>query len=104
MGTRCTVRIEGINYAEVYIHWDGYPEHMLPWLGGFNQRFAKMRGDDPQYKFAQLLRSSVRNARKYGLDRSNFTGYGVMKFGECCDAEYVYTLKKNGTLTYKTIK
>lgn len=102
MGTRCTVRIEDISYAEVYVHWDGYPEHMLPWLTGFNKRFAKMRGHDPQYKFAQLLRSSAKNARKYELDKSEFTGYGVLAYGNCSDAEYVYTLHNDGTVTYKT--
>lgn len=51
MGTRCTIKIQGITYAKVYKHWDGYPEHILPWLIAFNAEFTKDRGDDPQYKW-----------------------------------------------------
>lgn len=27
MGTRSIIKVEGINYAQIYMHWDGYPDH-----------------------------------------------------------------------------
>ena len=54
MATRCTIKIEGIDYAKVYKHWDGYPDATLRWLEEFNRNFSKNRGDDPAYKLAQL--------------------------------------------------
>ncbi len=71
MATRCTIKIENIDYAKVYKHWDGYPEHMLQWLTEFNVDFSKNRGDDAAYKFAQLLRSSVRDDDRYHLDKAS---------------------------------
>lgn len=103
MGTRSCVKIEGVNYAKLYMHWDGYPMHMLPWLKAFNSRFDKNRGDDPEYKFAQLLRFSAKHARKYGLDKNDFTGYGIMSYDNDTGEEYEYTLKSDGSVVYKQL-
>ena len=70
MATRATIKVEGIESVKVYKHWDGMPKHTLPWLKKFNKDFTKARGDDPDYKFAQLLRSSARDAEEFGLDAS----------------------------------
>jgi len=103
MATRCTIKIEGINYAKVYKHWDGSPKHTLQWLKHFNKSFTENRGEDPIYKFAQLLRSSIYDAKTYGLNESLFTGWGVVELSEGMGAEYEYTLKINGKVTYKSI-
>ena len=103
MGTRCTIKIQGITYAKVYKHWDGYPEHILPWLTAFNAEFAKERGDDPQYKMAQLLRASCRDAAAFDLDNSKFTGWGVVSYLADCGQEYEYLLKEDGSVTYKEV-
>ena len=92
MATRSTIKIEGINYAKIYKHWDGYPDAMLDWLTEFNNEFNKQRGDDPQYKFAQLLRFSQREGKKYNLDMSETTGWGGVPFFDDCWADYEYTL------------
>ena len=101
MATRCTIKIEGVDYAKVYKHWDGYPDATLKWLEEFNRNFTNNRGDDPIYKFAQLLRSSARDAEKYNLDASLHTGWGVVGFDEHWGAEFEYTLHKDGSVTYK---
>jgi hypothetical protein len=106
MATRGIIKIEGINYAQIYKHWDCYPEHpkypqmksLFDWLEAFNKEFLKERGDDPEYKFAQLLRASVRDAEEYNLDKSFATGWGVVPYDADYGEEYVYTLKKDGTV------
>jgi hypothetical protein len=37
MATRAVIKIEGVDYASIYKHYDGYPEGMLPWLKDFNK-------------------------------------------------------------------
>jgi len=96
MATRAVIKIEGVNFAQVYKHWDGYPEDMLPWLEEFNRRFLEKRGDDPTYKFAQLLRFSSKYAEYYNLDNDEFTGWGVIPYNENAGADYEYILKKDG--------
>lgn len=103
MGTRSTIQITGNTFAKVYIHWDGYPEHMLPWLEAFTRDFAKNRGNDPLYGLAQLLRFAERHKRKYKLDPSKYTGYGIVPFEDDCGEEYRYIidLGKNYKVSYK---
>jgi hypothetical protein len=93
MATRCTIKIQGIDYAKVYKHWDGYPDATLEWLKDFNSKFEEDRGfNDPNYKFAQLLRSSAWDSDKYNLDQSKATGWGVLPFDAYSLEEYEYTL------------
>lgn len=100
MATRATIKIEGLDFAKVYKHFDGYPSATLEWLQEFNKEFTDKRGDDENYKFAQLLRSSYRDAEKYNLDNSICSGWGVMPYDcECCE-DYEYTLHSDGTVTY----
>lgn len=91
MSTNAIIKIEGIDLVEVYKHWDGYPEETLPWLEEFNKEFTKERGDDPEYKFAQLLRSSV------SLGGNLFTGWGVVKSGKW-HYDFKYILNKDGSV------
>ena len=35
MAIRCTIEIEGVNYAKIYKHWDGYPDAMEKWLNDY---------------------------------------------------------------------
>ena len=101
MATRACIKIEGVNFAKVYKHWDGYPSAMLQWLEAFNKRFAENRGDYPQYKFAQLLRSSTKP--KFELDEDEFTGYGVVTFDDNCGEEWEYTLMTNGEVKVRKV-
>ncbi len=103
MATRATIKIEGVDYAKIYKHWDGGKKSTLPWLKKFNKEFTEARGDDPVYKFAQLLRSSERDAKEFGLDDSKHTGWGVVGIDHDMGEEYEYTLKTNGKTTCKTI-
>ena len=97
MATRCVIKVEGINQVKVYKHWDGYPAATLDWLKDFNSDFVKVRGEeDNYYKFAQLLRSSQRDAEKYSLDPSIHTGWGVVPYDFDVWEEYEYTLLSNG--------
>lgn len=98
MGTRSLIKVEGETIA-IYKHWDGNPEHMLPWLKEFNSRFAKERGSDGSYKLAQLLRFTSKYGEKYHLDSSEFTGYGIVNASDDCGQEYTYTLLDNGKVT-----
>jgi hypothetical protein len=99
MATPAIIKVEGITFAQVYKHWDGYPENMLPWLTTFNEEFTKERGVDPQYKFAQLLRSSTEE--RFGLDDSKCTGYGVIPYSHTAGASFEYILKDDGTVEVK---
>lgn len=100
MSTNAIIKIEGIDYACLYKHFDGYPEATYPWLVAFNRDFTSRRGVDSEYKFAQLVRSSVRDAEKYGLDDSSITGWGVLSgLATGC---YMYVLKNDGTVDFKT--
>ena len=102
MATRAIIIVEGITFAKVYKHYDGYPSATLPWLEEFNENFEESRNNDPEYKFAQLLRSSARrDAEKYNLDDSKFTGWGVVSYWGNNGADYVYTLHIDGSVTCK---
>lgn len=101
MATRCIIEVEGINFCKVYKHWDGYPDHMLPWLEAFNAKFTSERGTDSEYKIAQLLRFAALHASEYKLDSSETTGWGIIKYEDGYSANYVYTLKDDGTVKYK---
>ena len=101
MATRCTIKIEGITFAKIYKHWDGCPENMIEWLTEFNKNFSEKRDDDPEYRFAQLLRFSSKYASKYGLDASETTGWGVVTYHESYGADYEYTLHCDGSVTYQ---
>jgi hypothetical protein len=101
MGTRAIIKVEGVPEVQVYKHYDGYPEGTLPWLKAFNKTFAETRGYDPGYKLAQLLRSSIADAEKFGLDTSKTTGWGVFPVGPDMGEEYVYTLHADGSVTYE---
>jgi hypothetical protein len=98
MGTRCRIYVEGIDFAYVYKHWDGYPESTLPWLEAFNSMFAAKRGSDPTYKFAQLLRSSWRDGEEFNLDMSEVTGWGVAGGDWGMGEEWEYRLLEDGSV------
>jgi hypothetical protein len=101
MATRATIQLEGFKTAKLYKHWDGSPESTLPWLESFNKDFVEKRGDDPDYKFAQLIRSSARDAEKYDLDPSKHTGWGVINIDDEAGEEFAYRLMKNGKVEVK---
>lgn len=103
MATRAIIKIEGCYYACIYKHWDGYPDGLLAWLESFNKDFAENRGNDPQYKFAQLLRDSVRNEKDFNLDSSRYTGWGVYPLPCGAGQGYEYTLHTNGSVTYEDV-
>ncbi len=103
MSTRAIIKIEGIEYAQVYKHWDGYPKATYPWLLEFNQSFSAARGCDPEYKFAQLLRDSSRSSEEFNLDPSPHTGWGVIEYFGYWNQEYEYLLKLDGSVLVKDI-
>jgi len=101
MGTRCIIKVDGLKGVCVYKHWDGFPENTLPWLKDFNKKFTEERGEDPEYKFAQLLRSSAFDCKKFNLGKDRATGWGVLPIKDnniALDIAYVYTLKKDGSV------
>jgi hypothetical protein len=97
MATRCTISIEGMKPI-IYKHWDGYPSVMLQWLDAFNKEFTEARGNDKEYKFAQLLRASAFDAEKYDLDDSRTTGWGVYEKFKDIDQTFNYLLKADGSV------
>jgi hypothetical protein len=100
MATRATIKIEGIDFAKVYKHWDGYPKGILAFLEKFNTEFTEARGDDPTYKFAQLLRATKRLEDEFNLDSSDVTGYGVIPFSAHASEQFEYTLNSDGSVSY----
>jgi len=104
MATRATIYVEGIDTVKVYKHWDGYPSATLPWLEDFNKSFTQKRGDDPDYKLAQLLRSSAFDAGKYNLDSSRDTGWGVVHINGDCNEEHEYHLMADGKVKHLPVE
>jgi hypothetical protein len=104
MATRATIYVDGIDTVKVYKHWDGYPSATLPWLEDFNKSFTQFRGVDPQYKFAQLLRSSIKDAEKHGLDEADYTGWGVVPINADMMEDYEYHLLADGTVKYLPVE
>lgn len=104
MATRATIYVDGIDTVKVYKHWDGNPEATLPWLEAFNKAFTEERGDEPDYKFAQLLRSSASDARKYQLDSSPHTGWGVVDISDDVGEEHEYHLLVDGTVKHLPVE
>lgn len=98
MATSATVQLEGYTVAKLYKHFDGYPSATLKWLEDFNKDFVDNRGDDDEYKFAQLIRSSAFDCETYKLDPSRHTGWGVLSFNDEVGVEYKYRLMKDGTV------
>lgn len=98
MATTAVIQLEGYTVAKLYKHWDGYPQATLQWLEDFNKNFVETRGDDPNYKFAQLIRSSAFDCEKYNLDESRHTGWGVFGFDSGYNGEYRYRLMKDGSV------
>ena len=92
MSTNAMIRVEGVKYAELYKHWDGYPDATLEWLVNFNEDFRINRGNDPSYKFAQLIRSSTK------IDSSPYTGWGVYEFGAVASQQFEYFLRDDGSV------
>lgn len=97
MATRATIKIEWINFAKIYKHWDGYPEEMLKPLEKFNKAFKRNRGEDPEYKFAQLLRWS----QELFEDDNRYTWWWVIEKNADYGESYEYTLKLNWKVTIK---
>ena len=101
MATRSAIKIEGVDFAKIYKHWDGYPSAMQEWLNEFNNKFNKERGHDPEYKFAQLLRFSQKEGERHELDMSQTTGWGVIPFESDWNLCYEYILTDKGVKTIK---
>jgi len=103
MGTRAIIKVKGLKNVVLYKHYDGYPESTLPWLEKFAKEFHEERGHDPEYCFAQLIRSSVRLQDEFNLGDSNTTGWGVIT-GRKIEAgqEYEYTINE-GKIEVKSL-
>jgi len=95
------VRINGFNTIEIYIHRVISQDLFLKWLNEFNSGFAKQRGNDSSYKFAQLLRSSVFDADKFALDKNILYGWEVLKTNSADESyfDYLYVLNNDGTVS-----
>ena len=99
MATRCSIIVDGIDTVKVYKHYDGNPQCTLEWLRVFNEDFTKNRGDDAEYKIAQLLRSSERDAKVYGLDPNKYTGWGIIPIDNDAGEEFIYFLHADGSVS-----
>ena len=100
----CIIKIEEFEASKIYKASDGSPDKTLQWLKDFNEHFCKYRPEDTYYKIAQLLRSSIKDAEKYGLDTSDLTGWGLMNYDYDWGAKHEYTLHHNGTVSYRKLK
>ena len=103
MSTNAYIQVEGSDVV-LYKHWDGYASATLPWLLAFHANFEEKRGfSDPSYETAQLVRSSVFQAKEYNLDDNPVLGWGLsvehnIKYeGEV--GQFVYVLHKDGSVS-----
>jgi len=104
MATSAKIIINDPNLKNIaiYKHFDGYPSATLPWLLEFHKDYIKNKGWDPEYELAQLLRSSVRLAKKYSLDKSNYTGWGIINENDY-QTNFKYILDKDKIKIYEFI-
>jgi len=104
MATRSYIKISDLQGLKLYKHYDGDPKSTLPWLKSFNTKWAETGREDNNYKFAQLVRSSVIDAEEFNLDTSTETGWGIEymenKYAYGC---YLYTLHADGSVEYKFV-
>jgi hypothetical protein len=105
MSTRCQIQIKSqgeIYPCKIYIHSDGYPENILPFLEDFTNKFHGNRGDDAEYFVAQyLIHLAIKEYEEqnkdpryqqnpdYKIDK-RYTGFGVSTEIHG-DIEYLYT-------------
>lgn len=101
MGTSAIIIVEGHDACKLYKHFDGNPDSTLPWLERFNKDFTDNRGDDPNYKMAQLLRSSARDCDDFGLDDSLYTGWGLVGRHDNYNSNFTYWLNADGTVDWR---
>jgi len=90
MSTSATIEIDGLKNCLLYKHYDGDKAGVLPWLQYFNDFFVSHRKSDPEYKMAQLIRSSERLAYAFKLDDCPITGWGVVPYETAHLHEYHY--------------
>lgn len=96
MATRAIIKLPDFNVV-FYKHWDGSPQSTAAWLIKFNQECG--RDNDPNYKFAQLVRSSAFDCEEFNLDPSRNSGWGVYRAGIDLGQEYEYTLHHRGRVS-----
>lgn len=99
MRTSAVIEVEGVEFAMIYKHWDGQPEATLALLETFNRKFTKDRGNDGEYKIAQLLRETIRSGKRFGYDMSETTGWGIVPFEKDSWADYRYVLNGDGSVS-----
>ena len=100
MPTRAFVRVENFHLCGLYKHSGGSPENILPFLEEFNKKFTKERGVDNEQKMAQLLRATMKRAKKYKFDTSLEYGYALFPVGADLGQEFEYLLKEDGSVIY----
>lgn len=113
MATRCQIVIQdeghGIYPCKIYKHWDGYPDHILPILVPFTEKFFQRRGHDESYFLAQVIRHFAIQETKNFLSskskeqdpESDLLGWGVTPDWHG-DIEYLYVVTPKGEVkTYK---
>lgn len=100
MATSALITLEGFPKFSLYRHHDGYPSGTLPFLTFFNERFTKIRGNDLEYKAAQLVRATIIYGEQFHLCMDETCGWGI-----CPDAnisvDFYYTLHGDGSVTYR---
>lgn len=94
------VRVQGLPQVELFVHRVISVDLFEEWLREFNEAFCNERGFDPQYKFAQLLRSSVFDADKFAIDTNCIYGWEVLPQCNIEDSshDYLYILNNDGTI------
>src|SRR3990167_297536 len=87
MSTRCNIEVNDKDEKKyecmIYVHCDGYPEGILPFLEDFTKKFYKDRKDDCEYFLAQyLIQRAIADYKEkkdydYVSPENKYTGYGV---------------------------
>lgn len=121
MSTRATIQVkgkEGIYPIAVYKHCDGYADGQ-GWLIDFAKEFKKVRGDDPEYAIAQIIRwfhtrpAELKQAEEWtkkGMDDYLFLGWGVFPCNKVPervhgDIQYSYMVNlETGTVEIRNVR
>ena len=98
--------IEGISYAKIYKHNNEFytPERMREKLEAFNQEFTEERGEEADYKFAQLIKQSNTIFKEDLKVEEKFEGWGVLQYEEFCNSSHRYILHLDGTVSYENLE
>lgn len=94
--TKALISVEGLEGVYLLRLNDGGSEVFEKFLNRFNTQYENSRKNDPFFKMAQLIRSTIM------IDKDPIFGWAVYNHKRV-QHDYEYILKSNGSVTQKKV-